>query len=69
MIQFQRTVFLDSLDMLSPADGAHLLAWFPASLPVNCKLVASVVSSHAVITSRLRSLTSNVVHVSDLGVE
>jgi len=24
-------IFLDSLDLLSPADGAHLLAWFPAS--------------------------------------
>ena len=62
-------VFLDSLDMLSPADGAHLLAWFPASLPPHCKFVASVVASHDVIVGRLRSLTTKFVQVGELGAE
>jgi len=62
-------IFLDSLDMLSPADGAHLLAWFPASLPPHCKLVASVVTSHDVIVRRLRSLTQNILYVDDMGTE
>jgi len=55
--------------MLSPADGAHLLAWFPASLPASCKFVVSVVASRDVITTRLRSLSSHFVHVGELGVE
>lgn len=60
-------VFVDSLDMLSQADGAHLLAWFPAPLPPHCKFVASVVASHDVIVGRLRSLTTKFVHVGELG--
>jgi len=62
-------MFIDSLDMLSSADGAHLLAWFPASLPPHCKFVASVVASHDVIVARLRSLNTKFVHVSELGAE
>ena len=60
-------IFLDALDMLSPADGAHLLAWLPASLPPHCKLVASVVASHDVIVARLRSLSTKMMHVGELG--
>jgi len=62
-------MFVDSLDMLSPADGAHLLAWFPASLPSHCKLVASVVASNDVIVARLRSLKTKFVCVGELGAE
>jgi len=46
---------------------ADCVAWFPASLPTHCKLVASVVQSHDVLISRLRSLTSNMLHVGELG--
>jgi len=47
--------------------GSHLLAWLPASLPAHCRLVASVAQSHDVIVTRLRSLTSNMLHVGELG--
>lgn len=62
-------LFLDSLDMLAPSGGAHLLGWFPASLPLHCKLVASVAASHDVIVSRLRSLKTQFVLVGELGAE
>jgi hypothetical protein len=73
-------IFLDSLDMLSPADGAHQLAWFTTSLPADCKLVASVVRSYYGILERLESLIEvkdrvlievkdRYVHVDSLGTE
>lgn len=62
-------IFLDSLDLLSPADGAHLLAWFPASLSPHCKFVASVVASHDVIVKRLKSLLTTFLDVGELGAE
>lgn len=34
-------IFLDSLDQISPADGAHSLTWLPTRLPLNVKLIVS----------------------------
>lgn len=34
-------IFLDSLDQLSSADGAHGLAWLPTTLPLHVKFVVS----------------------------
>ena len=33
--------FLDSIDQLSPDDGAHLMKWLPKKLPKNVKIVIS----------------------------
>jgi len=32
-------IFLDSLDQISPADGAHSMSWVPPTLPNHVKLV------------------------------
>lgn len=34
-------IFLDSLDQISPADGAHSLTWLPVKLPPYVKFVVS----------------------------
>ena len=34
-------LFLDSLDQISPADGAHSLMWLPTKLPPHVKFVVS----------------------------
>jgi len=48
-------VFLDSLDMLSLADGAHLLAWFPALLATyQDQDRPRVVSNHLVTETKNR---------------
>jgi len=37
-------LFLDALDQLGPADGAHRLDWLPRELPPHAKLVVSVLN-------------------------
>lgn len=65
-------IFLDSVDQLSPADGAHHLSWFPLSLPAHCKLVVSVVSNYFGILDRLRRILdqpASFIHIPPLGVD
>jgi len=40
-------LFLDALDQLGPADGAHRLDWLPRDLPPHVKLVVSVLDDRA----------------------
>lgn len=63
-------VFLDSLDQLSGANGAHQLAWLPVSLPPHCKVVVSTLPEYYGILDKLRKLVlteENFVQVSPLG--
>ena len=39
-------LFLDSLDQLAPADGAHSLSWLPMSLSSYSKIVVSTLPKH-----------------------
>ena len=39
-------LFLDSLDQLSGAEGAHQLTWFPVHLPDNVKVIASTLPGY-----------------------
>ena len=39
-------LFLDSLDQLSGADGAHQLAWLPIALPPHVKVVVSTLPNY-----------------------
>lgn len=39
-------LFLDSLDQLSCAEGAHQLTWFPVHLPENVKVIASTLPDY-----------------------
>ena len=52
-------VFLDSLDQLSGANGAHQLAWLPVHLPPNCKLVVSTLPDYYGILNKLQKMVPN----------
>ncbi|KAL8615116.1 hypothetical protein ACOMHN_054485 [Nucella lapillus] len=39
-------LFLDSLDQLSGAEGAHQLTWFPVNLPTNVRVIASTLPNY-----------------------
>ncbi len=63
-------IFLDSLDQLSGASGAHQLAWLPLSLPTNTKLVLSTLPDYYGILDKLRNMIlteGNFVQVKPLG--
>ena len=49
-------LFLDSLDQLSPADGAHQLAWLPTTLPPNVRLIVSTLPNYYSILDTLRNM-------------
>ena len=50
------TIFLDSIDQLSTADGAHQLTWFPLHLPLHCKLIVSVVPDYLDMLNRVQKV-------------
>ena len=49
-------MYVDSLDQLSEANGAHKLAWLPLPLPSNVKLVLSVLPNKHFILRTLRGI-------------
>ena len=49
-------IFLDSVDQLSPSDGAHTLNWLPKSLPPNLHLVVSMLPEEHNCLTTLRSV-------------
>ena len=49
-------LFVDSLDQLSDANGAHRLQWLPLALPSNVKFVLSVLPQEHDILDTLRKL-------------
>ncbi|XP_070537831.1 NACHT domain- and WD repeat-containing protein 1-like [Ptychodera flava] len=49
-------IFLDSLDQLSAAEGAHRMAWLPRNLPPHVAIVVSTLPSEFGILSRLQSI-------------
>ncbi|KAL5006957.1 hypothetical protein ScPMuIL_015763 [Solemya velum] len=63
-------LFLDSLDQLSGADGAHQLAWLPAVLPPHVKLVLSTLPNYYNLLDTLKNMIdseNNFVQVLPLG--
>ena len=63
-------LFLDSLDQLSAADGAHQLAWLPTALPENVRLVVSTLPNYYGILDTLRRMVEsqeNYVQITPLG--
>ena len=65
-------IFLDSLDQLSPVDGAHSLAWFPISLPPNVKLVISTLPDYCGIMDTMKKMIlkeDNYIEIQPLGPE
>ncbi|XP_074658721.1 NACHT and WD repeat domain-containing protein 2-like [Tubulanus polymorphus] len=63
-------LFLDSLDQLSGADGAHSLAWLPIELPPNMKIVVSTLPNYYGLLDTLRRAVpqqGNFVQVTPLG--
>ena len=49
-------IFLDSVDQLSPSDGAHTMNWLPKSLPPNFHLVVSMLPEEHNCLATLRSV-------------
>lgn len=49
-------IFLDSLDQLSGADGAHQLAWIPVQLPPHVKLVVSTLPNYYNLLKTLQKM-------------
>ena len=63
-------IFLDSLDQLSPEDGAHKLDWLPAQLSNNLKIVVSALPEKYGIYNRLQQkVTDNNYHIKVLPME
>ncbi|KAK2159956.1 hypothetical protein LSH36_143g06049 [Paralvinella palmiformis] len=63
-------IFLDSLDQLSPSDGAYQLAWLPVILPPHVKIVVSTLPNyHGIIESAKRLIESeeNYIEITPLG--
>ncbi|CAH1788936.1 unnamed protein product [Owenia fusiformis] len=46
-------IFLDSMDQLSGADGAHQLAWLPIQLPPHVKIVISTLPNYYGLLDRM----------------
>ncbi|XP_076470740.1 NACHT and WD repeat domain-containing protein 2-like [Babylonia areolata] len=49
-------LFLDSLDQLSGAEGAHQLTWFPVQLPQHVKVIASTLADYYGLLDTLKVL-------------
>ncbi|XP_064648000.1 NACHT and WD repeat domain-containing protein 2-like [Lineus longissimus] len=63
-------LYLDSLDQLSGAEGAHQLAWLPTALPEHVKVVVSTLPNYYKLLDTLRGMMiadSNFVQVTPLG--
>lgn len=52
----QVVLVLDSIDQLSPIHGAHELAWLPAELPKNVKLILSTLPDEHGILKNMRAI-------------
>nr|XP_006825345.1 PREDICTED: NACHT and WD repeat domain-containing protein 1-like [Saccoglossus kowalevskii] len=52
-------IFLDSLDQLSPADGAYRMAWLPRYLPPYVAMIVSTLPNENNILTTLRSILSS----------
>ena len=53
-------IFLDSIDQLSPVDGAHSLHWLPKSLPPNVHIIISMLpDKHDCLKTLQTMLTSS----------
>ncbi|XP_046361543.2 NACHT and WD repeat domain-containing protein 2-like [Haliotis rufescens] len=60
-------LFLDALDQLSPANGAHTLDWLPSRLAPNVKLIVSTLPEKHGILDKLRNkIAHNFLEVSPL---
>ena len=63
-------IFLDSLDQLSSADGAHGLAWLPSTLPPHVKCMVSTLPNYYGILDTARKMIpgqENYIEVKPLG--
>ena len=63
-------IYLDSLDQLSGADGAHQLSWLPIALPPFVKIVVSTLPNYYGILDTLRRMITsdeNYVQITPLG--
>jgi hypothetical protein len=63
-------LYLDSLDQLSGAEGAHQLAWLPVNLPEHVKVVVSTLPNYYDLLDTLRGMmieNANFVQVTPLG--
>ena len=49
-------IFLDSVDQLSPMDGAHSLNWLPKSLPPNVHIVVSMLPGKYNLLKTIRTM-------------
>ncbi len=57
-------IFLDSLDQLSAAEGAHRMAWLPRILPPYCAVVVSTLpKTHGILDALKLTLTSKTEYV------
>ena len=52
-------IFLDSIDQLSPMDGAHSLHWLPKSLPPNVHIVISMLPEKHDCLKTLRTMLTS----------
>ncbi|CAH1801102.1 unnamed protein product [Owenia fusiformis] len=60
-------LFLDSLDQLSPKEGAYSLNWFPFNLPKGIKIVISVLTGYEGILDRCVLCIDNPNNILELG--
>lgn len=63
-------LIFDSLDLLSPIDGAHELLWLPPTLPPHVKLLLSMNSGNTTIASKMQNMIEkkeNYLEVPSLG--
>jgi hypothetical protein len=49
-------LFLDSLDQLSGAEGAHQLTWFPVLLPDHVKVICSTLPGYYNLLDTLKGM-------------
>ncbi|PAA71014.1 hypothetical protein BOX15_Mlig015065g2 [Macrostomum lignano] len=64
------TVFLDSLEELSPENNAHLLLWLPDEVPPNVKIVVSILPNFFNLLKTLKlkvNKAENFLKLEDLG--
>ncbi|CAH1801106.1 unnamed protein product [Owenia fusiformis] len=60
-------VCLDSLDQLSPIDGAYDLSWLPFELPQGIKIIISLLTEYAGILKRCERCIENTDNILQLG--
>ncbi|CAH1801103.1 unnamed protein product [Owenia fusiformis] len=63
----QLVICLDSLDQLSPIDGAYDLSWLPFELPKGIKIITSLLTDYAGILKRCERCIENTDNILQLG--